>query len=106
MTESPPKHQIIDNPDVREIYVNKTLGGSFDGTAITLTLGCTRFDRPAPQGQLPSIYVTGRLTLSPTAAVELLNSLNSILAAISKTPNNKLNPSQHDAIEGPAHNGA
>jgi hypothetical protein len=90
MTDNQPKPRIIDNPDAREIYVNKVIGSSFDGAAISVTLGCTRvvperLDSPPPQGHQPSVYVAGRLTLTPQAAAELVNSLNGMLTAISKT---------------------
>ena len=91
------KPQIVDNPDIREIYVNKTIGVSFDGGTVGLTLGCTRLlperlDTPPRQDQPPAVYVTGRLALSPSAAVELANALNGILADISKKPDNKSKP--------------
>jgi three-Cys-motif partner protein len=83
--------------DVRglEAYVKtrlKTIGCSFDGGAISVLLGCSRvvperLDTMPEQDQPPPVYVTGRLALSPAAAVELINSLNGILAAISNAPN-------------------
>jgi hypothetical protein len=90
MANEPPKPRIIDNPDAREIYVNKVIGCSFDGATVGVTLGCTRvvperLDTPPAQGHTSAIYVTGRLTLSPAAAAELVNGLNGMLAAISKT---------------------
>jgi hypothetical protein len=92
MADNQPKPRIIDSPEVREIYVNKTIGSSFDGATISLLLGCTRIvpdrlDLPPQQAQPPSVYVTGRIALSPAAAVELANALNGILATISKSPN-------------------
>jgi hypothetical protein len=42
------------------------------------------------QDQPPPVYVTERLALSPAAAVELINSLNGILAAISNAPNSPI----------------
>jgi hypothetical protein len=88
------KPRIIDNPDVREFYVSKIIGSSFDGAVISLLLGCTRvipdrLDTP-PQNQSPAVYVTGRVALSPAAAVELANSLNGILATLAKSPNSPI----------------
>jgi hypothetical protein len=81
--------KIIDNPDVREIYINKTIGISYDGSTISLTLGCTRvlperLDTLPRQDQPPSVHVAGRIALSPPAAVELANALNGILADLAK----------------------
>ena len=72
-----------------EVYVNKTIGCSLDGGAISVLVGCSRvvperLDTMPEQDQPPPVYVTGRLALSPAAAVELINSLNGILAAISR----------------------
>src|SRR5450759_145187 len=83
------KPRIVDNPQVSEIYVNKTIGASFDGGTISLTLGCTRMlpeqlGTPPRQDQPPTVHVTGRIALSPSAAVELANALNGILADIAQ----------------------
>jgi hypothetical protein len=90
MVDPPQKPRIVDNPDIGEIYANKTIGGT-----ISLLLGCSRvipdrLDTAPQQTEPPSVYVTGRLTLSRAAAVELINALNGLLAAISKTPNNPI----------------
>jgi hypothetical protein len=95
MPDNPHKPRVVDNPDVNEIYVNKTIGCSFDGGAISVLLGCSRvvperLDTMPEQDQPPPVYVTGRLALSPAAAVELINSLNGILAAISNAPNSPI----------------
>jgi hypothetical protein len=95
MPDSQQKPRVVDNPDVSEVYVNKTIGCSFDGGAISVLLGCSRvvperLDTMPGQDQPPPVYVTGRLALSPAAAVELINSLNGILAAISNAPNSPI----------------
>ncbi len=95
MPDNPEKPRVVDNPDVSEVYVNKTIGCSFDGGAISVLVGCSRvvpeyLDTMPEQDQPPPVYVTGRLALSPAAAVELINSLNGILAAISNAPNSPI----------------
>jgi hypothetical protein len=95
MPDSPLKPRVVDNPDVSEVYVNKTIGCSFDGGAISVLVGCSRvvpecLDTMPAQDHPPPVYVTGRLALSPAAAVELINSLNGILAAISNAPNSPI----------------
>jgi len=83
------KLKIIDDVGSNEIYVNKIIGSSYDGTVVGITLGCTRIvpelidTMPSTQ---PAIYVIGRLSLSPAAARELAEGLNGILNAISKAP--------------------
>jgi hypothetical protein len=95
MSDGPQKPRVVDNPDVGELYANKTIGASFDGGGITVLLGCSRVipelvDTPLERNEPPAVYVTGRLTLSPAAAVELMNALNGILAALSSTPNSPI----------------
>jgi hypothetical protein len=98
MSDDSHKPRVIDNPDVGEIYANKTIGASFDGGGISVLFGCSRVvpelvDTPIERSEPPAVYVTGRLTLSPSAAVELMNALNEILAALSQAPNSPISSS-------------
>lgn len=91
MTENQRKPRIVDNPDAREIYINRTIGTAFDGAAITILLGCARVvpervDTPPQQSEPPAVHLTARIALSLNAAVELANALNGILATIAKDP--------------------
>lgn len=85
----PQKLKIIDNPSVGELYANKLVAASFDGGAVVITLGTTRFvpeeSAKAPkEGTLPPVHVTARLAISPAGAVELTNALNSMLKTLSQ----------------------
>jgi hypothetical protein len=85
-----PKFRIQDNPSIIEIYANKFLGSVFDGGAVGLTFGAIRVpfektDEGPIESQQHVIQVTHRLTLSPTAAIELLNSLNATLTALRRS---------------------
>ena len=88
MADTQQKPRIADDARVLEVYGNKVVSTSFDGGAVVITIGTTRFFLPeriddAPQqGQQPVIHVTARLALSPPAAVELGNALNNILRAM------------------------
>src|SRR5262249_23898741 len=85
MADTQPKPQIIDNPNVHAVYANKFVVGSFDGGAISLVLGTAGLVLDTqPPGTPPSINVTARLALSPTAAAELMNALNKILTTIAQ----------------------
>jgi hypothetical protein len=95
MTDVPPKPRVLDNPDIGEIYANRVIGASFDGGAISILVGCARVipervDTTPTQGEPPSVYVTGRLALSPAAAVELVNILSGILTTLAKSPSNPI----------------
>ena len=85
----PQKVVVIDNPSVKESYANKVIATSFDGGAVVVTLGTTRFvpeyiaERPIESGA-PPVHVTVRLAISPAGAVELINALNATLKTLSQ----------------------
>jgi hypothetical protein len=84
-----PKLRILDNGDVVESYANKFVGSFFDGSAVGLTFGAIRLipektnEGPKP-GQQLVVHITHRLTLSPSAAIELISSLNTVLTALTQ----------------------
>ncbi len=87
MVEQKPRFPIHDNTTVIESYANKFVGSFLDGAAVNLMFGALRMDPEkagggANEAQQPSIYVTHRLTLSPSAAFELMNNLNTVLSAL------------------------
>lgn len=89
MTEQKQKFRIHDNPAIGEVYVNKFIGSFFDGGAVTLTFGTIRLvtektDEGPREGSQPAVYITHRLSLSPSAAVELINGLNTVLSALTQ----------------------
>ena len=62
---------------------------SVNGGALSVTLGVGRFvpkktDEAPKQDTLPTVHVTARLSLSPTAAVQLANALKGVLDRLSK----------------------
>ena len=89
MAEAQQKFKIIDNPSIGELYANKLVATSFDGGAVSITLGTTRFI-PEQGGEFPkqgkpaSVHVTARLALSPGGAVELANALGAMLNTLSE----------------------
>jgi hypothetical protein len=85
----PQKLKVIDNPSVAESYANKLVAASFDGGAVVITLGTTRFvpeeDAKRPkEGSSRPVYVTARLALSPAGTVELANALSKMLTTLSQ----------------------
>lgn len=83
------RFRIEDHRAALEIYANKFLGSFFDGGAVNLTFGSVRVPpnttEVASQTPQAVIHVTHRLVLSPTATVELINSLKSTLTALKET---------------------
>jgi hypothetical protein len=84
MADQAPKFKIVDNVAIIETYANKLIAASFDGGAVVLTLGSTRFvpesgAETPKEGVMPPVYVTQRLALSPGGAMEVANALNNML---------------------------
>jgi hypothetical protein len=69
---------------VTELYSNKLLSMSADGTVVILTFGTKRtiFDSEGKSKEL--FHVTSRIAISPSTAAELLQGLNSLQGALSK----------------------
>ena len=89
MVDKKPQTAIVDDQSAKEIYANSVVGTSFDGGALTITLGVGRFlpeqAEPLPtQNPVPTVHVTARLTLSPPAAVQLANALRAVIDKIGK----------------------
>ena len=89
MVDKAQKIEVIDNPSVAEIYANKLIAASFDGGAVVITLGTTRFvpqknTEASKDGGPPPVHVTARLAVSPAGAVELANALGSMLRKLSE----------------------
>jgi hypothetical protein len=85
----PQKSKVIDNPSVGELYANKLVAASFDGGAVVITLGATRFvpeqsAKTSKESSPPPVHVTARLAISPAGAVELANALNAMLKTLSQ----------------------
>jgi hypothetical protein len=85
----PKQIKVIDNPSVAECYANKLVAASFDGGAVVITLGTTRFvpeagTKAPEEGTLPPVHITARLAISPAGAVELANALNAMLKTLSE----------------------
>ena len=63
------------------------IAASFDGGAVVITLGATRFvpeylSEAPKEGSPPPVHVTARLAISPAGAVELANALNATLKTL------------------------
>ena len=89
MADKKPQIAVVDDPSAKEIYANTLVGATFDGGALTITLGVSRIvpnkiNEAPTQGTLPTVHVTARLSLSPAAATNLANALKGMLDQIRK----------------------
>jgi hypothetical protein len=74
--------QVVDNPQVSEVYAGRLVGSAFDGSAVHLTFGSLR----SMDGKSDSakVYVTTRLALSLQAANELVRHLTQMGQALAQ----------------------
>jgi hypothetical protein len=98
MTDEKATMQIRDDLAVKEHYVNKFVGSAFDGGALTLTFGSIRLvaaktGEGTAADQVPEVYITERLTLSRSAAIELAKALNMLFAP--RAPQNSAQTAAH-----------
>lgn len=73
----------IDRPDVEEIFADSVSGLIFDGQTLRIEFGVTRLDEVRPNTPLTGRrYPASRIVLPPTAAVDLINRMQQIAAAL------------------------
>jgi hypothetical protein len=88
MSEGSKRLKVHDDPSIRETYVNQMVSASFDGGSLILTLGVRRYvpDCVGEPIKPSSVLVTERLALTPAVAIEMVNSLQGLLAIASRRP--------------------
>jgi hypothetical protein len=82
-TTAPLTLEFIDRPDVTESYADSIHSLYFDGQSLKLTFCVTRMNEPRQDKQASGKrYPSCRLVLSVSAAVELMNRMRQISAAL------------------------
>jgi hypothetical protein len=87
---APPERQqaslrYIDNADMAETFADSVTGLMFDGQTLRIEFGVTRFDEVKPNTRVTGRrYPACRLVLPPAAAVELINRMQQIAAALAQ----------------------
>src|SRR5277367_4204952 len=75
----------LDHPDMTETFADSITGLLFDGQTLRIEFGVTRFDDVKPNTQITGRrYPACRLVLPPAAAVELINRMQQIAAALAQ----------------------
>jgi hypothetical protein len=97
-----PTFQYIDRPDVLETFADSIEGTFFDGQTLRIEFCVNRLDplkpNTPPTGRR---YPACRLVLTPAAAVELMNRMQQISAAMVRTGVLKPSPGQVGAQSPP-----
>jgi hypothetical protein len=77
--------QYFDRPTCDEIFADSVVKLFFDGQSLRIELGVTRLDGIPPSGPMTgNRYTACRLILPPSAAVELINRMQQIAAALTQ----------------------
>ena len=83
----------LDNADMAETFADSITGLIFDGQTLRIEFGVTRFDELRPNTQITGRrYPTSRIVLSPGAAIELINRMQQIGAALTQAGVAKTTP--------------
>lgn len=97
MADTPKKFRIKDDPTVRELYSSHLCACAFDGANVSITFGALRMI-PERAGEPPksgsgdvSVYINSRIALSPNAAVELMQTLQTLVATFGRPTDPKQN---------------
>jgi hypothetical protein len=83
----------LDRPDCLETFADSISGLSFDGQTLRLEFAVTRMDDVKPDAPATGRrYPVCRLVLQPLAAVDLINRMQQVGAALAKAGVVKANP--------------
>jgi hypothetical protein len=75
----------LDQADMAETFADSITGLIFDGQTLRIEFGVTRFDEVKPNSPITGRrYPACRLVLPPAAAVELINRMQQIAAALAQ----------------------
>ena len=81
----PPNIRTVDRPDVAETFADSVTGLMFDGQTLRIEFGVTRFDEVKPNMPISGRrYPACRIVLPPAAAVDLINRMQQIGAALAQ----------------------
>jgi len=89
----PASIRYLDNADMAETFADSITGLIFDGQTLRIEFGVTRFDEVKPNTPITGRrYPACRLVLPPAAAVELINRMQQIAAALTQAGVVRANP--------------
>jgi hypothetical protein len=75
----------IDQPDMAEVFADSINNVYFDGQSLRLEFGITRLDEVKPNTPVTGRrYPAQRMVLTPVAAVELINRMQQVGAALTQ----------------------
>jgi len=95
----------VDRPELAETFADSISHLSFDGQSLRIEFAVTRMDDAKPNTALTGRrYPAARLVLPPGAAVELINRMQQIAAALTQAGVLRQNPAQTASGAPPTRN--
>jgi hypothetical protein len=89
----PPVIRHVDRPEIQEKFADSIDQVMFDGQSLRIEFCVTRLDEVKPNTQVTGRRLTSaRVALTPMAAVELINRLHQVAAAMTQAGMLKANP--------------
>jgi hypothetical protein len=90
---SPPVLRYADRPECQEIFADSIAQVMFDGQSLRIEFCVTRLDEVKPNTQVTGRRLpAARVALTPMAAVELINRVQQVAAAMTQAGMLKANP--------------
>ncbi len=75
----------VDLPECKETFADSVTSAYFDGQSMRIEFGITRLDEVKPNAPVTGRrYPTQRIVLTPSAAVELINRVQQVAAALAQ----------------------
>ena len=89
----PPLIRYVDRPECQETFADSIAQVMFDGQSLRIEFCVTRLDDVKPNTQMTGRRLpAARMVLTPMAAVELINRLQQVAAAMTQAGMLKANP--------------
>jgi hypothetical protein len=88
-----PTLRYVDRPELEETFADSVTSIYFDGQSLRIEFGVTRLDEVKPNTAITGRrYPAERLVLTPMAAIDLINRMQQVAAALTQAGILKANP--------------
>jgi hypothetical protein len=89
----PPVIRYVDRPECLETFADSVTQVTFDGQSLRIEFGVTRLDEMKPNSPVTGRRLpAARIALTPLAAVDLINRMQQVAAAMTQSGLLKANP--------------
>jgi len=96
-----PTIRYLDRPEIAETFADSVTGVVFDGQTLRLEFAVTRLDEIKPETPITGRrYPTCRVVLPPMAAIDLINRMQQIAAALTQAGVTRTAPRPGETPQG------